>query len=81
MNFIETLTAEDITFAAIEKPFLDLCTKQNESKNRLAAVERNLKRCSDENVKIDNEIKNNREVSFKAADKLNRISSLCSDLR
>jgi hypothetical protein len=82
MNFIETLTAEDtLTFLTIKKPFIDLCTKQNASKNRLAAVERNLKRCSDENDKIDDEIKNTREVSFKAKEKLNRISSLCSDLR
>mmetsp|Transcript_5549 Transcript_5549/g.5707 ORF Transcript_5549/g.5707 Transcript_5549/m.5707 type:complete len:279 (+) Transcript_5549:115-951(+) len=82
MNFIETLTPEDtLTFLTIEKPFIDLCTKQNASQNRLAAVERNYKRCSDENDNIDDEIKNTREVSFKAKEKLNRISSLCSDLR
>jgi hypothetical protein len=82
MNFIETLTPEDtLTFLTIEKPFIDLCTKQNASQNRLAAVERNCKRCSDENDNIDDEIKNTREVSFKAKEKLNRISSLCSDLR
>lgn len=81
MNFIDSLRSEDVSLASIQKPYLELCERQNTLQTRLAIVQRNLSKCSDENIKFAEEVQSSRELSSKAAEKLSRITSLCLDLR
>lgn len=81
MNFMKTISPENISPEAIQKHYFELCNTQNVLQLRLATVERNTRNCLDENIKLEVETQAAREQSFKSAEKLKRISSLCSDLR
>ena len=81
MNFIDTLDAKNLSLSTVQKPYLDLCHKLDIAQTRLAIVQRNSSKCSDENLAYISEIQKNRDLSFRATEKLNRISSLCLDLR
>lgn len=81
MNFIDTLSPKDVSLSTIQKPYEELCDRQNALQTRLAVVQRNLSKCLDENSKFAEESQTSRELSRKAAEKLSRISSLCLDLR
>jgi Myosin-like coiled-coil protein len=81
MNFMDTLKPENLTLEAIQKPFVELCEKQNALQLKLAILQRNIKKCSDETVKLEEEVQSTRDLSLTSNEKLRRISSLCTDLR